>query len=110
MPELSDAEKGPVLKQSLQSAFKEYGFSDDDIAQISDHRAYLVMQDAMKYRQSLAKVEEVKKPLKAKPKVLRPGAKRSTSQAQKDAIDKQAKRLKQTGDARDAGALIENFL
>lgn len=110
MPELNDADKGPVLKQSLQSAFKEYGFSDDDISQISDHRAYLVMQDAMKYRQSLAKVEEVKKPLKAKPKVLRPGAKRSASQTQKDAVAKQEARLKQTGSTDDAAALISNFL
>jgi hypothetical protein len=54
MPELRNPEKAKKLGETWNKAGQEYGFSDDEIAGIIDHRHLLVLTDAMKYRALVA--------------------------------------------------------
>lgn len=103
IPELADAEKAGDVRQKLLSTGEEYGFSQDELAGITDARAVKVLNDARKWRElqnSKGKPAE-----KAKPrKVMKPGARKGESV--KKARDEKFKRLKQTGRIDDAVDLL----
>lgn len=93
LPEWSDETKA---KEGFASLTKEladgYGFNEDDVGAISDHRLVLIARDAIAYRKLMAdkKAAEAKKVADA-PKVQKPGA---TTEAKRDA-DSRIKSLKQ---------------
>ena len=105
IPELADAGKASKFKENLvRTATEVYGYTPDEIAGISSHRDFLVLRDAMKYREMMAGKGEVQKKVqKAKP-ALKPGAKKVSTKA--DAVRKQKERLKKSGSIEDALALI----
>jgi hypothetical protein len=54
IPELKNPEKAKVMGENWNKVGREYGFSDEEISGIIDHRHLLVLTDAMKYRALVA--------------------------------------------------------
>lgn len=104
IPEFADPDKGSQLRQSLLKVGSEYGYSEEELAQITDARAVKVLNDARKWRELQAgKKAAIKKADKARP-VVKPGAKRTNIKT--DARKKAKQRLQQTGKIDDAIDLL----
>lgn len=105
IPELADAGKAGKFKENLvRTATDVYGYTPEEIAGISSHRDFLVLRDAMKYREMMSGKKDVQsKVQKAKP-AMKPGVKRVNTKS--DAVRKQKDRLKKSGSIEDALALI----
>lgn len=108
VPEWKDPEKAKAGFAEIAAAVKSYGFTDQDLASISDHRLYLMARDAaagQKLRASKpkaqAKVEAVK--------TARPGAGTQQPKAVTDTA-RLRERLRRTGSEKDAAALFEKFI
>ena len=112
-PELADPEKANEYQQNLRSyATQTYGFTDQELGSIVDHRQALILEKAMLYDAAVAKGGKVQKELKAAgPRaIIRPGAARGT-EVVRESTDQQARdRFDRSGDVRDAAALMEDFV
>lgn len=87
----------------LKGAVKEYGFKQQEVNAITDHRAIEVLHDAMKWRElQAAKPKTVDKRVAAVPKVTKPG---TTEKADPKAnrVQERMANLQKQG-SRDAGA------
>lgn len=101
LPEIADPEKGAILARKLSEAATSYGFAPDEVGQISDHRALLILHDAMKYRATQEQREKVQaKVEKARP-IVKPTAQRSAELGRKKQADAARSKMKQTGDITD---------
>ena len=110
IPEWSDAEKAKVERNDIRRYAHDVGFSDDDIAQVYDHRLVLVLRDAAKYRALMAKQTKVQPSKPKAPKTAPPGAASTPAEQQTASAKKLKQRLRETGSMRDAAALMENML
>ncbi len=79
-PDLVDPVKGPAERQALRSFLNTQGFTDDELANLVDHRTVLVARKAMLYDRMMAARPEAKK-VSPVVRTIRPGAARSTSNA-----------------------------
>lgn len=108
IPEMTDSAKAPVVQQEIRSYAKSIGFSDQELAQVYDHRAVVALYKAMQYdKLQKAKPGVTKKVVEA-PKTMRPGS--TPAPVGDEATKRIRKQLKQSGKARDAAALFERFL
>jgi hypothetical protein len=57
MPDMADPEKARATMTRLTSAAKKYGFSDQEVGTVMDHRMLLVLADNAKYHDILARKE-----------------------------------------------------
>jgi len=108
LPEFSDKVKGEHIKNEIRAYGKKEGFSDQELSQVIDSRQFKVLHKAAQYDKLMASKSGVKKKVAKAPKMLKSGAK--VKQSVTDKQKKQQRRLLQTGDARDAAALFENFI
>ncbi len=95
---------GQELYQSLlQTGVQEYGFAPDEVSKIVDARTIKLLHDAHQYRQLQKAKPQVEKKVVTIPKVVKPGsANKPDSSSDTAGLEK---RLKKTGDWRDAAAL-----
>lgn len=105
-----DKNKGAEVWKEVNTYLADMGYSPQEIQQLADHRAILIVRDALKYRsmQNKAKTVAEKKVVNV-PKVQKPGAVRETNPKQDQAKALQA-RVKKTGSVRDAAAFFESLL
>ena len=108
LPEFSDKAKGEQTRNEIRNYGKKVGFTDAELSQVYDSRHVLVLHKAAQYDKLMAGKAGVKKKVANAPKTMKGGAK--VKQTVTDRTKKQHKRLLQTGDARDAAALFENFI
>ena len=107
VPELRDANKASQFKDKVvRTATEVYGYTPDEIANIQSHRDFLVLRDAMLYREMMSKGDVVKaKAKKARP-AIKPGAKKVRTN--NDVVRKKRTQLKKSGSLNDALALMLN--
>lgn len=120
IPELRSGDKAKVakaledFKTTITSAAEAYGYTQDEIEGVVDHRNLLVLRDAARWRalqekRNGARQDAENRPRrgKGKGKTLRPGAasKRKSSQRAKQR-QQQRERLRQSGSLDDAAAMI----
>ena len=87
------------------------GFSNEEVAQLVDHRSILILLEAKAFEEGQATKKEVKaKKLKNKTKVIRSGTPRAKESVDKAKRASQMKRLRGTGHIDDASALLEDFI
>lgn len=104
--EFSDPKKAEQIKGEIRNFGKSIGFSDEELAQVYDHRHVMVLQKAMAYdRLQKAKANVTKKVAKA-PKM----AKQGNKVAKTDVYTKQKKRLRGSGNIADATEVFKNFI
>ena len=104
--EFSDPKKAEQLKGEIRNFGKSIGFTDDELAQVYDHRHVMVMQKAMEYDKLQKANPSVTKKLAKAPKM----AKKGNKVANVDVYTKQKKRLKQSGKLTDAVDVFKNFI
>ena len=107
IPEFADPEKGSKMKEQLVRAGVEaYGFTPEEMSQIVDARAVIVLTDAMKYRQlQESKGKAVEKTKNARP-VVKPGAKKSDTDGKVARRKKAATRMKKNGGVDDVASFL----
>ena len=108
LPEFSDKAKGEQIRNEIRNYGNKVVFTDDELSQVYDSRHVLVLHKAAQWDKLQASKSGVKKKVAKAPKTLKGGAK--VKQTVTDKQKKQQRRLLQTGDARDAAALFENFI
>ena len=108
VPAFADPKKASRLREQLVTTGKNhYGYSNDEISNITDARAIKVLNDAMRYQDILSgKSKAVVKTKSARP-VMKPGAKKIATPNAKKRSRQQAK-LRDSGDMKDALELILN--
>ena len=109
LPEWGDTKKQAKLASDIKSYGLSQGFTDAELGSLIDHRSVLVLIKASKY-DAMQSSDVKSKKLKNKPKVIRSGKGRSSSQAEKGKRTAQMKRLRGTGHIDDASALLEDFI
>jgi hypothetical protein len=108
IPEFADTAKASKLKEQLvKVGSNTYGYTNEEIGQITDARAIKVLNDAMKYQDIISGKSKAKVKTASAKSVIKPGAKRMATPNAKIRQRQQAK-LKGSGDMKDALDLILN--
>ena len=109
LPEWGEQE----TRQKLSGDIKEYalsqGYTAEEIGSLIDHRSLMTIYKAMKYDKA-SSPSVVSKKVKNKPRVIRAGSPRGKSDTDKGKRNIQMKRLKESGNVRDASVLFEDFV
>ena len=108
IPDFADSKRATALKEQLVNyGTAHYGYTTDEISQITDHRAIKVLHDAMKYQDIVKGKSQAKTKTKSAKPMLKPGAKKMATPNAKIRSRQQAK-LKDSGSIDDALNLILN--
>ena len=101
IPEWSDAKVAEKEQTQIRDYAMSMGFSQEELSQMFDSRAFLVFRDAMRAKQATTN-----KPRERVKKVAKAGAKRVRRSQKRVAME----RLQKSGSNRDATAVFENLL
>ena len=107
IPDFADAKKAPRLKENLVKQGAAEGYSSEEIGAITDHRAFKVLRKAMLYDQIMVGTSDVQAKLKKARPLMKAGTKKQPDSAKK-AQGKLMSKLKKSGSAHDAAALLFN--
>lgn len=105
IPELSNPQKASDLKVKMRNSLNNYGFNDQEISSLADHRFLLVLKDAMEYRNMKAAKPIATKKVVNAPKVVKPGTAKTES-SKRSVIQSKLGRLKKSGKIQDAHSAI----
>lgn len=109
-PDLMDMNKRRTFGQKLASDAAVYGFTPDDLNQLTDVRIIKALADAAKYQElQKSKPKAVKKAQKAPP-VTKPQQRQSEKGQMTRTKRKQMDRLRKSGSLHDAAALLEGII
>jgi len=109
LPELANPEKEAAYKAKLLKAGEHYGFKAEELQMVRDHRYVLTLNDAMKYRALVNKRKAANtKAGKATTPTVKAGVKKRPGSIKSKQQDQALQRLKQSGKAEDAIALLLN--
>jgi len=108
IPDFADSKRATALKEQLVDyGTAHYGYSTDEISQITDHRAIKVLHDAMKYQDIIKGKSQAKTKTKSAKPMVKPGAKKMATPNAKVRSRQKAK-LRDSGSIDDALNLILN--
>lgn len=108
IPDFGDAQKATKLKGKLLDGGQNfYGYTEEEIGSIMDHRAIRVLNDAIKYREIVAGKSKAEQKAKGAKPVIRPGVKKVQNSNVK-AMERRKAKFKTSGRIEDALALIVN--
>ena len=105
LPAIVDPKKGEAIKKGLMEVGDHYGFTEQELSSVKDHRYILAMYDAMRYRKLVEKRGKATSNTESLPNVTA-GAKKRPNQGKAAARKKAEQRLKKTGSIEDALDLI----
>ena len=110
IPEFSDPNKADSFKLNLRTTLRDYGFNDQEIGSLADHRFLLVAKDAMSFKSQKDKRPIVSKKVANAPKVLKAGVARSNVSSGREEVRNKIKTLRKTGHIRDAQSAIADMI
>jgi DNA repair exonuclease SbcCD ATPase subunit len=102
IPEFSDPAKASTLKANMKSTLNNYGFNDQEVAQVYDHRIVMLVNDAMKYRSMQNSKPNIAKKITKPSKPFSSGVKQGKSEANLKLRREKFSRLKKTGSMKAA--------
>jgi len=102
MPEFSDPAKASTLKANMKSTLNNYGFNDQEVAQVYDHRIVMLVNDAMKYRSMQNSKPNIAKKITKPSKPFSSGVKQGKSEANLKLRREKFSRLKKSGSMKAA--------
>lgn len=107
VPELADRETGPAYMGRLVKTAEYYGYTAAEVNGVMDHRAMLVLQDAMKYRGAVARSAAKKKttPVKLVKTIQTTNSKPVMQEGKKKQLEA-IKRARMTGKPEDVASLL----
>lgn len=106
LPEWNDEEVRTRDRADMLKYIEQYGFSEQDMNQIMDHRLLLLVRDASKAVQTQKKVDIAKKKVKTLPKFVKPGVKQSRKEAQQIQQSNRLNKAKKSGSIDELGAVF----
>ena len=104
IPEYSDPVKGVTFKNQMKNSLSEYGFNDQEIGSLADHRFLMVLKDAMEYKNLKSKPVTNKKVTTAA-KVVKSGTPKMED-SRRAAVKQKIGRLRRSGKINDAQSAI----
>ena len=104
--EFSNEKSSEQVKKDIRNFGKSIGFTDQELAQVYDHRHVMVMHKAAQWDKLQKANPGVNKKLAKAPKMSKKGNK----VANVDVYTKQKKRLKSSGSLDDATSVFTNFI
>ena len=108
IPDFADSKRATALKEKLvKYGTTHYGYTTEEISQITDHKAIKVLHDAVRYQEIIKGKSQAKTKTKSAKPMLKPGAKKMATPTAKVRSRQQAK-LKDSGSIEDALGLILN--
>ena len=108
IPAFDDATKASKLRERLVvTGTNHYGYSNDEISNITDARAIKVLLDAQRYQDIISGKSKAQVKTKSAKSVMKPGAKRTATPTAK-IRERQKAKLKGSGSIEDAMNLILN--
>ena len=110
IPEFSDPSKADSFKLNMRTALRDYGFNDQEIGSLADHRFLMVAKDAMSFKSQKDKRPIVSKKVANAPKVLKAGVARSNVSSGREEVRNKIKTLRKTGHIRDAQSAIADMI
>lgn len=106
LPQMRDPKKFEAEKQAIREYALDRGYTDEEVASVTDARYVRTLWEAAQYRKLvMGKSERVKQARQAPP-TAKPGALGTTVSAEAQRVQKTRQSLKKTGDWRDAAALL----
>ena len=110
IPEYSDPNKADQFKYNMRTSLRNYGFNDQEIGSLADHRFLMVAKDAMSYQNLKNKRPIVQKKIANAPKVVKAGIAKSGTSSGREGIRNKISRLKRTGHIREAQDAIMDMI
>ncbi len=110
IPEFSDPNKADSFKLNMRNSLRNYGFNDQEIGSLADHRFLMVAKDAMSFQSQKDKRPIVSKKVANAPKVLKAGVARSNVSSGREEVRNKIKTLRKTGHIRDAQSAIADMI
>ena len=102
MPEFSDPTKASSLKTNMKATLNNYGFNDQEISQVYDHRIVMLVNDAMKYKSMQNSKPNLAKKISKPGRVLSSGVKQGKAEFNSKARKEKLSRLRKSGSMKDA--------
>ena len=102
MPEFSDPAKASNIKSNMKTTLNNYGFNDQEVAQVYDHRIVMLVNDAMKYRSMQNSKPNIAKKITKPSKPFSSGVKQTKSEVNLKVRKDKFSRLRKTGHIKDA--------
>ena len=106
LPEIADPQKGEAIKAGLMEVGDYYGFTQEELAGVRDHRYILAMYDAMRYRQLVNKRGKATSQPNESLTPVKAGAKKRRNSGKAAARKTAQSRLQKSGSINDALNLI----
>ena len=110
IPEYNDPNKADQFKINMRNSLRGYGFNDQEIGQLADHRFLMVAKDAMSYKSLKDKKPIVQKKVANAPKVVKAGVAKSSTSSGREQIRNKINRLGKTGHLKDAQSAIMDMI
>jgi len=102
MPDFSDPSKASTIKANMKNTLNNYGFNDQEVAQVYDHRIVMLVNDAMKYRNMQNSKPNIAKKITKPSKPFSSGVKQGKSEANLKLRREKLSRLKKSGSMKAA--------
>ena len=110
IPEFADPNKADSFKVNMRNSLRDYGFNDEEIGSLADHRFLMVAKDAMNYQNLKDKKPIVQKKVANAPKVVKAGVAKSSTSSGREQIRNKINRLGKTGHIKDAQSAIMDMI
>ena len=110
MPEFSDPTKASNLKANMKNTLNNYGFNDQEVAQVYDHRIVMLVNDAMKYRNMQNSKPNLAKKISKPSKVFSSGVKQGKTELNQKARKEKFSRLRKSGSVKDASSIFLDMI
>ena len=110
IPEYSDPGKADQFKVNMRNSLRNYGFNDEEIGSLADHRFLMVAKDAMSYQSLKDKRPIVQKKVANAPKVVKSGVAKSSTSSGREQIRNKIGKVRKSGDIKDASSAILDII
>ena len=110
IPEFADPNKADSFKINMRNSLREYGFNDDEIGSLADHRFLMVAKDAMSYQNLKDRKPNVQKKVANAPRVVKAGVAKSNTSSGREQIRNKIGKLRKSGHLKDAQNAILDMI
>jgi DNA repair exonuclease SbcCD ATPase subunit len=106
MPEFKDSKKADEIKKNLLDYGQSIGYSADELNNVIDHRAFIVLNKARLYDQLNANKPKAQSKAKNARPMLKSGVKKSSSTQSQKAKEQAVSRMRKTGSIDDVASFL----
>lgn len=109
-PELRDPAARQAFRQQASDTIQHYGFTQQELDSVYDHRLIGMLKDLSEYRKLKAAKPAVQKKAENAPPVRQPGKRVSSSDQKRQSIADRIEKLRSTGAEEDFEALLDDYI